>query len=81
MNAPDIPAGETARLRVRELRERLISLVNPANHASIRVVARIGERLDGRIDHMGGQRLPYGLDRATYFRQIEPEAAMARRAG
>jgi RimJ/RimL family protein N-acetyltransferase len=62
-------------------REHLISLVNPANHASIRVVERIGERLEGRIDHMGGQRLLYGLDRATYFREIAPEAAMARRAG
>ena len=62
-------------------RERLISLVNPANHASIRVVERIGERLEGRIDHLGRQMLLYGLDRATYLREVAPADATARRAG
>ena len=62
-------------------RERLISLVNPANHASIRVVERIGERLEGRIDHFGRQMLLYGLDRATYLREVAPAGGLVRRAG
>ena len=33
-------------------KERVISLVNPENRASIRVVERIGERLQGRIQHL-----------------------------
>ena len=60
-------------------RERLISLVNPANHASIRVMERIGERLEGRIDHFGRQMLLYGLDRATYLADIAGDLAL--RAG
>ena len=62
-------------------RERLISLVNPANHASIRVVERIGERLEGRIDHLGRQMLLYGLDRATYLAEVAPAGGLVRRAG
>ena len=62
-------------------RRHVMSLVNPANHASIRVAERIGERLEGRIDFLGRHYLLYGLDRARYFREIAPEAAMSRRAG
>jgi len=62
-------------------RERLISLVNPANHASIRVVERIGERLEGRIEFLGRQFLLYGLDRAAYLQEIAPAGNLARRAG
>ena len=62
-------------------RERLISLVNPANHASIRFVERIGERLEGRTDFLGHQYLLYGLDRPTYLAEIAPAADLARRAG
>ena len=62
-------------------RERLISLVNPANHASIRVVERIGERLHGTIEHLGRLYLLYELDRATYLREIAPLGHLARRAG
>jgi len=62
-------------------RERLISLVNPANHASIRVVERIGEKLEGRIEFLGRQFLLYGLDRATYLRKVAPAGDLARRAG
>jgi RimJ/RimL family protein N-acetyltransferase len=60
-------------------RQRLISLVDPANHASIRVVERIGERLQGRIDHFGRQMLLYGLDRGTYFADVAGD--LVRRAG
>ena len=62
-------------------RERLISLVNPANHASIRVVERIGEKLEGRIEFLGRQFLLYGLDRATYLAEVAPAGGLARRAG
>ncbi|HTQ79063.1 MAG TPA: GNAT family N-acetyltransferase [Thermoanaerobaculia bacterium] len=59
-------------------RERLMSLVNPANHASIQVAERIGEKLEGRIEFLGRQFLLYGLNRDRYFREIAPAA---RRAG
>jgi RimJ/RimL family protein N-acetyltransferase len=62
-------------------RQCLISLVDPANHASIRVMERIGERLQGRIDHFGRPLLLYGLDRATYLSEIAPPGDLARRAG
>lgn len=58
-------------------RENLISLVNPANHRSIRLVERIGERLDGRIEFLGRPYLLFGLDRGTYFRDL----ASVQRAG
>ena len=62
-------------------RNHVMSLVNPKNLPSIRVAERIGERLEGRIDHFGRQMLIYGLDRATYLREIAPAHATARRAG
>jgi RimJ/RimL family protein N-acetyltransferase len=62
-------------------RKHVMSLVNPANHASIRVVERVGERLEGRIDHCGRQMLLYGLDRATYLAEVAPTGDLARCAG
>ncbi|HKV12889.1 MAG TPA: GNAT family N-acetyltransferase, partial [Thermoanaerobaculia bacterium] len=44
-------------------RERLISLIHPDNRASIRVAERLGERLEGRIHHLGREMLCYGIDR------------------
>jgi RimJ/RimL family protein N-acetyltransferase len=44
-------------------KDRVISLVAPENHASIRVVERLGERLHGRILHLGREMLCYGIDR------------------
>jgi RimJ/RimL family protein N-acetyltransferase len=61
-------------------KDHLISLVHPANHASIRVVERIGERLEGRIDFLGRETLVYGLDRETYLREVAPSPFPARRA-
>jgi RimJ/RimL family protein N-acetyltransferase len=60
-------------------RERLISLVNPANYASIRVAERIGERLEGTIDHLGREMLKYGLDRETYLREVDPKPRLSAR--
>jgi len=46
-------------------RDRVISLIHPENHASIRIAERIGERLLRRIDHYGREMLCYGIDRAS----------------
>jgi RimJ/RimL family protein N-acetyltransferase len=49
--------------------DRVISLIYPKNRASIRVAERIGERLQGSINHFGREMLCYGLDRETYLRE------------
>jgi RimJ/RimL family protein N-acetyltransferase len=53
-------------------KDRVISLIHPENQASIRVAERIGETLQGRIDHLGREMLCYGLDRETYLTQAKP---------
>ena len=53
-------------------KDHIISLIHPENRASIRVAERIGERLQGRINHFGREMLCYGLDRETYVRQVAP---------
>jgi RimJ/RimL family protein N-acetyltransferase len=50
-------------------KDRVISLIHPDNHASIRVAERIGERLHGRVDHNGREMLCYGIDRDSYTSQ------------
>ena len=62
-------------------RDRVISLISPKNLPSIRVAERIGERLEGRIEHFGRPMLRYGLERVTYLREVAPAHAMAQRAG
>jgi RimJ/RimL family protein N-acetyltransferase len=62
-------------------REHVISLIDPKNLPSIRVAERIGERLEGSIDHLGRPMLLYGLDRTTYLREVAPAHVTARRAG
>jgi RimJ/RimL family protein N-acetyltransferase len=44
-------------------KDRVISLIHPENRRSIRVAERIGERLQGRIEHLGRELLCYGIDR------------------
>jgi len=56
-------------------KDHVISLIDPENRASIRVAERIGERLEGRIDHVGREMLRYGLDRETYRREVASMAA------
>ena len=51
------------------------------NLASIRVAERIGERLQGRIDHFGREMLCYGLDREIYLSQGAPVGGLALCAG
>ncbi len=50
-------------------RDRIISLVHPENRASIRVVERLGERLEKRIQHLGKEVLCYGIDRESFERR------------
>jgi RimJ/RimL family protein N-acetyltransferase len=47
-------------------RDHLISLIRPANQASIRVAERLGQRLEGRTDLFGHEALVYGIDRARW---------------
>lgn len=47
-------------------KERVISLVHPENRASLRAVERLGQQLQGRIDHCGREYLLYGIDREGY---------------
>jgi len=60
-------------------KDRVISLVHPENQASIRVVERIGERLHGRIQHLGREMLCYGIDREAAGARQEEAAALAMR--
>jgi RimJ/RimL family protein N-acetyltransferase len=62
-------------------RDHVISLINPKNLPSIRVAERIGERLEARVEHYGRLMFRYGLDRATYLREVVPAGVTARRAG
>ncbi len=45
-------------------KERIVSLIHPENRASIRVAERIGERLEGRVPHLGREMLCFGIGRA-----------------
>ena len=47
-------------------KDRIISLVHPENHASIRLVERLGERPQGRVDLAGREMLCFGIDREGY---------------
>ena len=55
-------------------RDRVISLIYPENRASIRVAERLGERLQGRIDHFGREMLCYDIDRESYAAQRVQES-------
>lgn len=46
--------------------ERLLSLIDPENAASIAVAERLGETLRGDTDLWGHRVLVYGIDRATW---------------
>jgi RimJ/RimL family protein N-acetyltransferase len=47
-------------------KDRVISLIHPDNRASIRVAERIGEDLQGRVEHLGNEMLCYGIDRESH---------------
>jgi RimJ/RimL family protein N-acetyltransferase len=48
---------------------RLLSLIDPDNAASIRVAERLGETLAGEADVFGYRVLVYGIDRADWERR------------
>jgi len=43
-------------------RDRVISLIRPGNHRSIRVAEALGERLAGEIELLGSKALRYEID-------------------
>lgn len=47
-------------------KDRVISLIHPDNHASIRVAERLGEVLQSRIASPLGERLRFGIDRESH---------------
>jgi RimJ/RimL family protein N-acetyltransferase len=47
-------------------KERVVSLIHPENRASIRVAERIGERLQGRIHHLGREMLCFDIERENW---------------
>jgi RimJ/RimL family protein N-acetyltransferase len=47
-------------------RDHLISLIRPANQASIRVAERLGETLEGRTELFGHDVLVYGIARTAW---------------
>jgi RimJ/RimL family protein N-acetyltransferase len=51
-------------------KDRVISLIDPENQASIRAAERLGETLQGRTDMNGHDRLVYGIDRDSYVAQL-----------
>jgi RimJ/RimL family protein N-acetyltransferase len=64
-------ATEAARLLLRHAftamgRDRVISLIRPANTPSIRLAERLGERLEGRTEIFGLDALVYAIDRGTW---------------
>jgi RimJ/RimL family protein N-acetyltransferase len=54
--------------------ERLISLIDPANTASIAVAERLGETYDGETDLWGNRVLVYAIDRQTWSARLERKA-------
>jgi RimJ/RimL family protein N-acetyltransferase len=64
-------ATEATRLLLRHAfeamgRERVISLIRPANARSIRVAERLGERLEGPTEIFGLEALLYAIDRKAW---------------
>lgn len=60
-------------------KNRVISLVGPDNHASIRLVERLGERLEGRTVLAGTEYLVYGIEREGWALTPGPSPAPAKR--
>ncbi|HYU33017.1 MAG TPA: GNAT family N-acetyltransferase [Thermoanaerobaculia bacterium] len=55
-------------------RDRVISLIQPENHASIRVAERLGESLQGRTEMLGKDLLVYGIDRESFLVMVRSAA-------
>ncbi|HEY0173958.1 MAG TPA: GNAT family N-acetyltransferase [Pyrinomonadaceae bacterium] len=48
-------------------RERVISLIRPDNAPSVRVAERLGEKLEGSVDLLGGEALVYAVTREDWL--------------
>jgi RimJ/RimL family protein N-acetyltransferase len=48
-------------------RERVISLIRPANGPSVRVAERLGQKPDGTVDLLGGEALVYAVTREEWL--------------
>ncbi|HYU31467.1 MAG TPA: GNAT family N-acetyltransferase [Thermoanaerobaculia bacterium] len=57
-------------------KDRVISLVRPENRASIRVVERLGESLQGQTVALGTEYLVYGIDRESHGGHVELQAVL-----
>lgn len=65
-------ATEAARRALRHAfedlgRDHVISLIRPANAPSVRVAERLGERLEGQTEFLGGEALVYGITRDAWL--------------
>jgi RimJ/RimL family protein N-acetyltransferase len=59
-------------------KDRVISLINPENRASIRVAERLGENLQGHHEMAGREFLVYGISRESHAgRQVPPAPRLA----
>lgn len=58
-------------------KDRIISLIDAENQASIRVAERLGEWLQGRNDVFGREMLVYGIDRGTWLSRERQESLLA----
>ncbi len=56
-------------------KDRVISLVRPENHSSVRLIERLGETLQGQTAVLGTEYLVYGIDREGYGRSRRSEIA------
>jgi len=56
-------------------KDRVISLVRPENRISIRLVERLGEKLQGRTRVLDAEYLVYGIDQDGYGRSRRSEIA------
>lgn len=60
-------AREALRYAFEDLgRDHVISLIRPGNDPSIRVAERLGERLEGEVEVMGGPAFVYGIGREAW---------------
>ena len=48
-------------------RDRVISLIRPANAPSVRVAERLGEKLEGTVDLLGSEALVYAVTREDWL--------------
>ncbi len=58
-------------------KNRIISLIDPENHASLRVAERLGQRPQGRVDHNGREMLRFGIRSSASWRRASSSPPLA----